>query len=431
MQVPTFQKFRKLLDGVYPFSLKEIVNSKGDMPMPSAHDYYQGAGESSENRQIMIRKGADLKKRKRPLKRILDGDAVTMSNEVIYICDANGSRLHTLEVIVDESAIPFFRELLNDAYNQAFSFVETSDFAKRMPKELASREFPKALKIMREVSQETPLVFLYFDLKDEFIELIIRSIFTGVIAAMTGLLSSRSEDDLRNLARLGTLQFLGDDRLFSGLMAMDAIEQKTSFIKNIAAQAGYTQEVLDIIPLCNEKLIDLMSETEHHRIARIVQTSNAIMSYMESGVVAIADYIEQVKGKYNLETSITRMVLKSNPKVNMTCPNPVLHEEAVNILTKAMGYGHIIERERHIRSEILKCCQYTNCLSNRATVVCEHDTYTLEFPKTHAYCSGIGPSVNVITGEESSKMIPRCQKGSQELSQINNLFSKAMPTRPN
>lgn len=431
MQVPTFQKFRKLLDGVYPFTLKEIVNSKGDMPMPSAHDYYQGSGDSSENRQIMIRKGADLKKRKRPLKRILDGDAVTMANEVIYICDAKGTKIHTLEVIVDDSAVPFFKELLHDTYNQAFSFIETSDFAKRMPKDLATREFLKAVKIMREVAQETPLVFLYFDLKDDFIELIIRSVFTGVIATMTGLLSSREDSDLKNLARLGAVQFLGDDRLFAGLMTIEAIEQKVNFIKTIAAQAGYSQEIVDILPLCNEKLIDLMKETDQHKLARIIQTSNAIFSYMESGAIAIADSVEQIKGKYNLETSITRMVLKSNPKINMTCPNPILHEDAVNILTKAMGYGHIIERERHIRSEILKCCQFTNCLSNRATVVCEHETYTLEYPKTHSYCQGIGPSVNVITGEETSKMIPRCQKGSQELLSINSMFSKAGPSGAN
>jgi|GEM_PF-880649 len=430
MQVPTFQKFRKLLGGVYPFSLKEIVTAKGEMPLPSAQDYYQGTGDSPENRQIMIRKGADLKKRKRPLKKILDGDAVTMTNEVIYICDEKGSRVHILDVLVDESAVPFFREQLNDTYNQVFSFIENSDFVKRMPKDLSMSEFPKARNIMKQAMEEAPVVFLYFDLMDEFTDLIIRSAFTGLVCAMIGVIQKESEENLLNLARMGILQFLGDDRLFSGLPASDAIEQKVNFIKNIATEAGYDQTIRHTITLCHKLNLDLVDETPEYKLAQMVQTANAILTYLESGVIAIGDEIEQVKGKYNVETSFTKMVLRSNPKVNATCPDPLLHEIPVNALTKAMGYGHIIERERHIRTEILRNCLFTNCLSNRASVICEHEGYTPDYIETNTYCGGIGPSVNVITGTDKSRMVPRCQKGSENLLNINEIFAKAKPTQP-
>jgi hypothetical protein len=272
--------------------------------------------------------------------------------------------------------------------------------------------------------RESAVVFLYFDLKDDHIDLILQSAFTGLISTLVGVINKLPDEKLLTLARAGLLHFLNFDRLFSGLPPKDAIEQKASSIDNIAAQSGYNEAVRKTLQFSHESLVEIVTQSELHPLAQILQTSNAIVSYMESGVVAIGDKIEQTKGKHNVETSFTKLVIKSNPKVNATCPLPLLNETAVNTLTKAMGYGYIIERERHIRADILKKCPFTNCLSNRATVVCEHAGYSPEYHDTNPYCTGLGPSVNVIEGKESSKMISRCLNGSKTLLSINEEFSK-------
>ena len=74
MPVYTYDRINQLVTGVYPITLKEIVHGQSAAAFISAADYFSSGTNPGAKRTLMIRKGTNLKKIKKALTRILEGE---------------------------------------------------------------------------------------------------------------------------------------------------------------------------------------------------------------------------------------------------------------------------------------------------------------------------------------------------------------------
>lgn len=152
---------------------------------------------------------------------------------------------------------------------------------------------------------------------------------------------------------------------------------------------------------------------------RILQASEVFTRFVEGGFYCVSDQVEQRKASTDFENSLTELVSLSNPKINENSKDPILPEQTISYLANLLGYGHLIERERQIRSEVLEKCEHTACVINRVSIACNHPNLTGREINESTFCEGQGTVINMIGKAGRGPFLPKCQKGSDLLGQIN------------
>ena len=120
-----------------------------------------------------------------------------------------------------------------------------------------------------------------------------------------------------------------------------------------------------------------------------------------------------------IHSAVAKLVIASNPKVNETCPESIFNEKVIDRLATVFGFGFLITKERQIRNEILKSCKYSNVLSNRASVACEHPHFEENTPKEIEFCDGQSFPTNICGNRGRSRLVPKCLVGCELLADIN------------
>jgi hypothetical protein len=422
----SYDKYQKLLSGVFSMSLKEIIASKGEMPLPSGQDYYQGITgeeEDGQERQILIRKGSDLKKRKRSLRRILEGESVGLTDQVKFICTEAGVRTTTLEVAVNEEAVGFFREQVQGLYKDIISFLENSDLYIKLDQKICSKPYNQARDILEEVLEDKAIVFYFYDLQEQDKNLVLSACQMAQFTVFLGTLLGVAAEDLPDLCHSAIFDTVGSDLLADEtLPAITATEQKLKLVHEILSMTEFSPRVSRILDFSHQILTYDSPKSSDEFLAQIIQTLRAVISYVHLGTIAIGDFREIIKAKHTLETCFLKLVIQSNPKINASCPEPKLHEISVNQITTTLGFSHLLERERQIRSDILKKCAHTNCLLNRASVVCHFEDYSPSFVSGHPFCEGQGPTINIFGENGKATLISKCNKGGDILTEVNKAY---------
>ncbi len=430
----SYDKYQKLLSGVYPMSLKEIVASKGDMPLPSGNDYYQGITgdeEESQERQILIRKGSDLKKRKRSLRRILEGECVGLTNKVKYICTEAGIRTTTLEIEVNDEAVGFFREQVQGLYQDIMSFIDHSELYLKLDLTACGKPYKQAREILEEVLEDKAVVFYFYDLQEQDKSLVLNACQLAQFTVFMGILHGVAAENLPDLCHCAIFDMVGSDILADeSLPVLTAVDEKIKLIRELLSMTEYSPRISRVLDLSHQVLTQDMDPSSDEYLAQVLQVMRSIISYIHLGTITLGNFREIVKAKHTLEIGFLKLVIQSNPKINPSCPEPKIHDAAVNKITNTMGFGYLIERERQIRSDILRQCVYTNCLLNRASVVCYHGNYTPGFVNEHPFCEGQGPTINVFKEGGQVQLISKCNKGGDILTEVNKSYKLKQVGKP-
>ena len=195
-----YTRFKMLLAGRFPISMREIVQSKSDVPLISACNYYQGGGDAGE-RQILIRKGSDLKKRKRSLKRILEGEVNPLAAEEkkLVLVDESGTPLTTLEVQVDQSTSAYFLHCMPGLLDQISTFIEKSSLVQAFSAE-SKRYYPGALSILNKLIKQKEAVFYFYEVYGQDKSLIFRNCERALFCALLGMAFELDEKTTQGLA---------------------------------------------------------------------------------------------------------------------------------------------------------------------------------------------------------------------------------------
>ena len=98
---------------------------------------------------------------------------------------------------------------------------------------------------------------------------------------------------------------------------------------------------------------------------------------------------------------------------------PVYDKKIIDRLATVFGFGFLITKERQIRNEILKSCKYSNVLSNRASVACEHPHFEENTHKEIEFCDGQSFPTNICGNRGRSRLVPKCLVGCELLADIN------------
>ena len=419
MSVLNYDRLNQLVTGVYPITLREIVHGDTSAALISAADYFSyGGGSDRSKRQLMIRKGTNLKKIKKALQRILEGESIGKEGDrsPAKLGDADGNTVTSLEIVVDEHSMLYFIETLDPTFDELENFVKYHDLKARLQHD-GLKYFSKAMSLARRIFKKREATFYFFELRDQdkfgLFQNCVVSIFSMILALTFGI----PEEEVKQIGMAGLFHDAGDEDFLS---AKDStrdtiVERKIDAGTFLLQKLDIDPKVIDIIRHQHDNLV----EEKEHLHSAILQTVVALVCYTSKGTFCVGHHIEEVDAGRAIHSAVAKLVIASNPKVNETCPESIFNEKVIDRLATVFGFGFLITKERQIRNEILKSCKYSNVLSNRASVACEHPHFEENTPKEIEFCDGQSFPTNICGNRGRSRLVPKCLVGCELLADIN------------
>tara|TARA_B100000674_G_C37948520_1_gene966087 strand:+ start:314 stop:1624 length:1311 start_codon:yes stop_codon:yes gene_type:complete len=408
---------------VYPITLREIVQTDTSAALISAADYYSyGGGEDRSKRQLMIRKGTNLKKIKKALKRIIEGQSVGKDGDrtPAKLGDADGNTVSSLEIVVDEHSMMYFIETLDPTFDELEKFVKYHDLKAKLQHD-GLKYFAKAMSLARRIYKKREATFYFFELRDQnkfgLFQNCVISIFSMILAMNFGM----SEEEVKNIGLAGLFHDAGDEDHLSAKEATrdTMVERKIDAGTFILQKLDIDPKVIDIVRHQHDNLVDM----KENKDSAILQTVIALACYTNKGTYCVGHHIEEVDAGRAIHSAVAKLVIASNPKVNETCPEAIFNEKVIDRLATVFGFGYLITKERQIRNEILKSCKYSNVLSNRASVACEHPHFEESTSKEIPFCDGQSFPTNICGNRGRSRLVPKCLVGCELLADINEEYT--------
>lgn len=401
----------QLAAGLYPITIKTILQYEGDAPLPSAQDYYQKSNPE-EAPSILIKKGSDVSKRKRTLKRILQGDTNPLaSNQYpMKLVNQKGQKVEEILLEVNEESAQFLNPLVSKTREAIFSRLENSKLL------ATAKDLSSVFPVLKRVLNSKQALFYILELQDQNRELLLQ---LGEVCALTLLLARRydlGEEQSLHLARASFFQAVGDNGILHSEQGpnRELADRRLVKILESGRLINLEPETLSIIQKQHEVLIG-----KNCLESKLLQCVSIFSVLHFGGIVLVEDLRHDISSGLNLESSMSRLIQYSNARVNITCSEPVLEEAPVNKLAALLGFTYLVDREREIRVEILESCDETEVLGNRASVICHHKNLDKAFVQEHSWCEGQGSDANVLREKGKSEHIAKCSRGCAVLSQIN------------
>ena len=419
MSIINYDRLNQLVSGVYPITLREIVHTDTSAALISAADYFSyGGGADRSKRQLMIRKGTNLKKIKRALKRIIEGESVGSDGDRApsKLGDSDGNTVTSLEIVVDEHSMLYFIETLDPTFDELEKFVKYHDLKARLQHE-GLKYFSKAMSFARRMYKKREATFYFFELRDQnkfgLFQNCIVSIFSMILALNFGM----PEEEVKQIGMAGLFHDAGDEDHLSAKEATrdTVVERKIDAGTFVLQKLDLDPKVIDIVRHQHDNLV----EEKEHLHSAILQTVVALVCYTSKGTFCVGHHIEEVDAGRAIHSAVAKLVIASNPKVNETCPESIFNEKVIDRLATVFGFGYLITKERQIRNEILKSCKYSNVLSNRASVACEHPHFEESTSKEIEFCDGQSFPTNICGNRGRSRLVPKCLIGCELLADIN------------
>lgn len=430
MPVFTYDRINQLVQGKYPITLREIVHGKSRAAFIAAEDYFSMSAKPGATRQIMIRRGSNLKKITKALGRILDGESSSEGDYgPVKLMDESGQVATALNIVVDVHSISYFTEKLEPVFAELEKFIKYHDLKARLKHE-GLKYFAKAMSLFKKLCLKNEAIFYFFELKDQNKLSLFKNCLISIFSMILGLHSNLKDDQVLELGMAGLLNDIGDEEFLS---AKDAtrdtiVERKMDAGTFMLQKMDIHPNIIEIIRRQHDSMVE---EKEFEINSAILQTIVALICYTMKGTFCVGHHIEEVDAGRAIHSAVAKLVIASNPKVNETCPESIFNEKVIDRLATIFGFGFLITKERQIRNEILKSCKYTNVLSNRASVACEHPHYEEGTPNEISFCNGQSFPTNICGHRGRSRLVPKCLVGCELLAEINEEYmNQAEDSKP-
>lgn len=418
MPVYTYDRINQLVTGVYPITLKEIVHGQSAAAFISASDYFSLGSNPGSKRTLMIRKGTNLKKIKKALQRILEGENAPDSEDgPVKLTNADGEVVNALDIVVDAHSLIYFTEKLEPMHAELEKFVKYHDLKARLKHE-GLKYFSKATSLFGKLSSRNEAIFYYFEIQSQNKLALFKNCLISIFSMIMGLHAGMKDEEVINLGLAALMNDIGDEDFLSS----PECTRDTAVEKKLDASTFLLQKLdvhPDIIEIVRHQHDSMVEEKDFMLSGAILQTIVALVCYTMKGTFCVGYQIEECDASRAIHSSVAKLVIASNPKVNETCPESIFNEKVIDRLATIFGFGFLITKERQIRNEILKSCKYTNVLSNRASVACEHPHYEESTPKEISFCEGQSFPTNICGHRGRSRLVPKCLVGCELLGEIN------------
>ena len=240
---------------------------------------------------------------------------------------------------------------------------------------------------------------------------------SGVFSMILALNFGMPEEEVKQIGMAGLFHDAGDEDHLSAKEATrdTVVERKIDAGTFVLQKLDLDPKVIDIVRHQHDNLV----EEKEHLHSAILQTVVALVCYTSKGTFCVGHHIEEVDAGRAIHSAVAKLVIASNPKVNETCPESIFNEKVIDRLATVFGFNYLITKERQIRNEILKSCKYSNVLSNRASVACEHPHFEESTSKEIEFCDGQSFPTNICGNRGRSRLVPKCLIGCELLADIN------------